>query len=131
MITGTLSSWRITSYVTKSKDAAETASCLQWFMPPHQKLWLMQTVQRSSSNHAKRLQWTHDTNTPQRSENQWYHRKSCPTCKKDRTATATVQRGFRQKGWDRAMEGCCYLRNVHDKMAGVKTACEIIFGVTF
>ena len=58
------------------------------------------------------LQWTYDKNTLG-------------------TATTMVQSGLPDEWWDCAIEGYCYLRNVHDKMADDKTAYVQIFGVHF
>ena len=41
-----------------------------------------------------------------------------------------VQSGLPEDWWDCALECCCHLRNVHDKMADGKTAYENIVGVT-
>ena len=39
--------------------------------------------------------------------------------------------GLPEEWWDCAMECYCFLRNVHDKMADVKTAFEERYGQTF
>ena len=53
--------------------------------------------------------------------NQLDRGKSCSTS--ERTAAAMFQSGLPYGWWDCAMEGHCYLHNVHDKMPDGKAAC--------
>ena len=74
------------------------------------------------------LQWNHDTSTfiaQKRMESQ----KSA--VRSEGTAIALVRSGLPEEWWDCAIHCCCYLRNLHDKMAVGKTAFEKRFGRTF
>ena len=50
---------------------------------------------------------------------------------KEGTVVALVQSGLQEECWHCAMERCCYLRIVHDKMADDKTAFEKRYGQKF
>ena len=60
--------------------------------------------------------WSQDTNTPHRSGTNRIAERAVRRARAG-TATATVQSGRPDEWWDCATECCCYLRNVHDKLA--------------
>ena len=50
---------------------------------------------------------------------------------KEGTAIAPVELVLPEEWWDCATKSCCYMRNVHDKMADDKTAFEKRYGQKF
>ena len=98
--------------VRKNIDAADSASCLRRFLPPFQKPGRVQDVQ-----------WTHDTNTPRRSENNGIAERAVRRVKEG-PATAIGRSGVPEEWWDCATRCCCYMRSVHDTMTDGKTAYE-------
>ena len=88
-----------------------------------------QTISKEFIKACPFLQWTHLRNTPHLSETNKIAERVVPRVKEG-TPTARVQSGRPEQWWDRAMECCCHLPNVHDKMADGKTAAENICGVT-
>ena len=76
------------------------------------------------------LQWNHDSSTPHRSETNGVTERAVRRVKEG-IAIAPVQNGLPQEWVDFAMECCCYLLNVHDKMTDSKTAFEKRYGEKF
>ena len=110
-----LTNW-LQSSPMKTKETSETMSCLQRVLSPSQK---RETILTDNSQEfvgaLPDLQWSHDTSTPHRSETKWVERAVRRV--RQGTAIAQVQSGLPEEWWDCAMECCCYLSNVHDKMA--------------
>ena len=69
------------------------------------------------------VQWTHDTNTPRRSENNGIAERAVRRVKGG-PAKAINQSGVPEEWWDCGTRCCCYMRSVHDKMTDGKTAYE-------
>ena len=110
----------IQSYPMKTRDTSETMSFSQRSLPPWQKPDIIYTHGTDSSQeHSEACQdsqWNHDTSTPHRSETNGVAERAVRRVKEG-TAVAVVQSGPPEEWWDCAMEYCCYLRNVHDKMS--------------
>ena len=116
------------SHPMKTQDTSETTSCLHRFLPPSQKQ--ERDNSKSFMQACQVLQWSHDTSNPHRSETNGVAERAVSRVK-ERTAIALVQSGLPEDWWDSAMERCCYMRNVHDKMIDGKTAFEKRYGQTF
>ena len=79
-----------------------------------------QTPSRELIKACQDPQGTHDANTPHRSETSGVAERVVPQAKKE-TAPAMVQSCFPEERWICAMECCCYVRKVHDKIANGTT----------
>ena len=84
-----------------------------------------QTIRRSSSKRV-RICNGHPTRNSSSFRNQRGRGKPCSTCKKKEQRQRWFKEAYPTN--DGPALGCgCYLRNVHDKMADGKTACETHF----
>ena len=106
-----------------TKVTSETMPLRRCLRPSH-KLDIIYTDGSKEFIEARQdLQWNQDTSTPHRSETNGVAERAVRRVKEGK-AIALVHSGLPEEWWDRAMECCCYLRNVHDKMADGKTAFE-------
>ena len=100
----------------------ETTTYLQRFLPPNQKPGIIPTDNSEELvTTCQGLQWHDDTSTPHRSETNGVAESAVRTVKEG-TAVVLVQVGLPVERKDCAMECCCYLRNLQDKMADGQTA---------
>ena len=84
----------------KTKDAQDTASCLRNFLPPFQKPGRIFTDNSQEfTKVCQDLQWTPDTNTPQRSETNGVAERAVRRVEGG-TGTAMFQSGLPVNLWD-------------------------------
>ena len=120
----------IQSYPMKTKETSETMSCLERFFSLSQKPKRIDTDNSKEFIKAcQDLQWNRDTSTTHRSETNGVAKRAVRRVKEG-TAVALVQSALPEEWWVCVMERRCSLRNVHDKVADVKTAFEKRLGKT-
>ena len=118
-----LATQRIQSYPCKTKPAPETHRSSRKFLEPSRKPRVISTD--NSLDFGKScddLLWNHCTSTLHRSETDGIAERAVRRIKKG-TSAVLRQSGLDEKWWADFMECYCYLRNVEDILAGVKTLC--------
>ena len=78
----------------------------------------------------RELKWNHDTPTPHRPETNGVIERAVRRVKEGTSATL-LQSGLTEVWWQEAMDCYCFLRCVHDKVAGNQTAFERRFQAPF
>ena len=76
------------------------------------------------------LCWNDDMSTPYRSATNGIAEHAARRVKEG-TSALLVQSGLSEKWWRKAMECLCYLRNIQDKLADIKSPCERKFRNSF